>query len=312
MGLPLRSATLLPTLAVLLLLGNLFLAHTASAATGPYYLYLNESGIGANPSGSYYPAGSVITIQSSTPQGSPWCVRWVGTGSGSFSGTIYPPSTSFNVTLEGPINETAAFVQCRSLQPPLSATIKSSLPPPNSEGQVLLTGNWSGGIPPYNTLLYSGASPLCSSDWNLISSQQSTWQNSFAALIAQNTPTYYCLNITDSAFNKTLLPSLLVNAISTTSLSISLATTTQATTTACSTPYCTAQYTIVTTVFPTSRPSAMQTRLLLSSLAHRFEHGGTDGFHRNPVRRQLPIPDPKCPIRLLQWPVWWQMRNMAL
>lgn len=253
MWFPNRSRILLPILAALLLLCQSSFVNFASAqSSGQFYLTLNETAIGASLTGSYYPAGSVVTVQSSMPQSSPWCITWAGTGSGSFSGIVYYPATSFNVTMGGPISETANFTQCGSIVPPLNVSIKSSPPPPGSGAQATLTANWSGGLPPYNVELYSGSSPICRLDTATVNSTQGTWYNSFILTMSQNAPTYYCLKVSDSAANTTLLPSVFVSAVAPITITTSVRTTASTTVTVCSSPGCSlVHYTVATTtIFP--------------------------------------------------------------
>ena len=84
-----------------------------------YYLNMS-SNFGSNyvlPKSGYYAAGSIIHISIITPQitttiDTSRCSRygfnWVGTGLGSYSGT----SDQANITMGGPINETAHFFTC--------------------------------------------------------------------------------------------------------------------------------------------------------------------------------------------------------
>lgn len=261
----------------LLLLPLMFLIFSATsmqiAAASPtqYYLYLNETGIGGSTAFSnYYPSNSVVTINAILPSGSPFCINWLGSGPGNFTGTLNQNVSSINVTMNGPINETAGFVQCIVILQPLSISLRSSPPPVGSGGQVLLTGNWSGGVPPYNVSIDFGTSPLCSKDKNLASRANYTWYNSFSIVMSQNGPTYYCFNVSDSGTNVTSIPSLFVNSPVITTSSTSVSTTTQTTTTICSNAYCTNQYTVATTAFPTVSTSSATTTWYTSTTTIMF------------------------------------------
>jgi len=258
---------------VLLLFGSTALANAASTTiksqTNPsvsYPLNLNETGIGLkSPLTANYPNRTVVTVNVTVPPGSPWCITMTGTGSGSFSGTIYPPVSNFTVTMYGPINETANFTQCGYIAPQLIASIRTApTAQTNTTGQFLISGNWSGGVPPYSMILRSGPSPFCINDKTVVASNTSIIYNDFKALISQATPTYYCLNITDSESSTVLLPSVYVGIASQAARVASTTTTAPVTIPTCTPPYCGGHYTISTTVFPTHNPSSPNTTTSLT------------------------------------------------
>jgi hypothetical protein len=77
------------------------------------------------PAGGWYDAGSIVTI-TATPDSGYSFQKWSGTGSGSYTGTANPR----NITINGPVTESASFVVGTAPAAPGVLTMLANAPNP--------------------------------------------------------------------------------------------------------------------------------------------------------------------------------------
>ena len=183
----------------------LLASDTVTANYDHQYLLTIDTVLGANSpinGDSWHNAGSTVGISSVAPSIADgeryWFKNWTGTGSGSYSG----PINAHDVTMNGPVNETAYWMlQCRLVMATnFGATTPTAgehwynattpveitaLAPTANAGEQYVFNGWTH----TGTGGYSGSSNPMTVTMNAAINQTASWTRQFALTMATNTGT---------------------------------------------------------------------------------------------------------------------------
>jgi len=157
-----------------------------------YYLTMSINPLGTNntvsPGSKWYTAGSRVEIEAK-PSSGYFFLNWTGTGSGSYSGSSNP----VNITMNGPITETANFKLIPTLIVQVTATPSGILTTQSSTITVTVTSD-EDGVPVPGAIV-----ELTSDGGSLNVTSGTTDANGrFNASFSSSTPGTYTINATSS------------------------------------------------------------------------------------------------------------------